>query len=79
MGKINFKFIGANKTCNCGINTPHIPHILGNYNTVHYGKLYKFCEGIEGNGIKIVITENLKGDGGSAARLIGNYTSFNSL
>ena len=74
MEKTNFKFIGSNKTCNCEINTPHIPHILGSYNTVHYGELYEFCEGIKGNGIKIIITENLRGGGGSAARLQGNYT-----
>lgn len=57
MKKTNFKLIGSNKTFKCENNLPHIPHILGSYNTVHYGKLYEFCQGIEGDGIEIVITE----------------------
>jgi len=33
----------------CEIKTPHFPHIIGQYDTVRYGKLDKFCEGIPGD------------------------------
>lgn len=74
MGKTNFKFIGSNHTCRCENKEPHIPHIIGSYNTVHYGELFNFCQGIEGNGIKINISKNIKGSAGFAARLEGTYS-----
>ena len=50
-------------TCyKCEVTTPHLPHIMGSYSTIRSGVLDDFCPGISGNGFKITILSELKGD-----------------
>ena len=41
-----FDFEGTRRDCDCP--TPHVPHVVGCYDTVRYGRLQRWCLGREG-------------------------------
>lgn len=63
--KNKFSFCGSNRTDMCGIQEPHAPHTITQYNTVRYGCLDKFCLGKEGatpeGYIHIIIESQISG------------------
>jgi len=60
---VEFHFFGEHRFC--GRTYPHIPHVIGEYDTVRYGKLPVFCTGKsgtlllqDGKKVQILITKN---------------------
>lgn len=55
-----FDFEGTRRDCDCP--TPHVPHVVGCYDTVRYGRLQQWCLGREGEipgqgRLNIVVTD----------------------
>jgi hypothetical protein len=45
------KYVGTRRQC--GSRAPHLPHVTGEYSTVRYGQLARYCPGWSGDGLDI--------------------------
>lgn len=61
----DFAFEGAKVVCD--LDSPHLPHVVGTYDSTRYGRLVDFCLGQEGeipntgNKLHIVLTQHTSG------------------
>lgn len=54
-----FNFRGSKRPCK---NTaPHPPHGWDSYSTVRYGRLVKYCPGVTGDGVEVVVERDVSG------------------
>jgi hypothetical protein len=61
------EFFGS--LCPCGSVEPHLPHSLGEYETVRYGRLSRFCPGMPGPGAEFRVIALGYGDPHSPSRI----------
>lgn len=68
-----FRFEGSDISSTCDISVPHVPHVISCYETVRYGGLERFCHGLAGHGINIIIKASSRGNASSPSYCSGYW------
>ena len=55
--EISFRVHGTG----CRNGLPHVPHATGSYDTTRFGELDCYCEGVDGEGVEIIVVKSIAG------------------